>query len=188
MLLTDSQEKRTHRKTDLRPLLKGMYPVAFAITLIPLFEFAVGVWPFHLGNIVWRFSATGMLLKSLVVPLFGLGIASVIAAFLEQRRVMRVLAVVAMTAGVALAALLAVFVLDFLQMRSSVGPQLKAGIDKASVTAVTIGAILVPVAMGIGLGGWKVSRQKTERSDAVRSKKDVSLIVQTPPNPKESAS
>jgi hypothetical protein len=191
MLLTESQEKRVRRQPDMRPLLKGMYPVALAIMLIPIFEMSVGigVWPPRLWDLNWRFGSIGMLLKSLVVPLFGLGIASTIAAFLEQRRVLRMFACI----GIALSALIVVavgiFALDYLQLRNVVPVQIKSAMDKTAFTAVTIGILLVPVAMGIGIGGWKSSRLKaSERGDAVRSKKDVGLMVHTPPNPKESAS
>lgn len=188
MLLTETSEKRP-RKLDIRPMLKGMYPIAFAIMLIPVFEMTVGIWPLRADNLGWRFGTLGLLLKSLVVPLFGLGIASTIAVVLDQRRMVRVLACVALAASVLIALTVAIFALDYLQLRIAVSPQIRPAMDKSAFTAATIGLVLVPVATSIGIGGWKVSRLKaSERSDAVRTKKDAGLMVHTPPNPKESAS
>jgi hypothetical protein len=170
-----------------RPILFGMYPVAFAVMSVPFVDLITGSFPPHVGNISWRFMVIGQLLKSLLVPMMGLGFATLIAAFLEQRRVVRTLAVVGMVAALLIVACSITFALDYMQLRPTFGEAMKQQADTASVTALLIAGIVIPVAMGIGIGGWKTGKMSHTDRDQMRTEKTKSsvLIRQTPP--KESA-
>jgi hypothetical protein len=127
----------------------------------------------------------GLGMKSLVVPLLGLGLSLALATFLDQRRVVRLLSILALVAAIAIAGSGALFVLDFLQLRPGVAAELKAGVDRAAVSALMVATVCFPVALGIAIGGWKASRGTTFRDS--KKKKEVGLVISTPPNPKESA-
>lgn len=183
-------EKKVAGKIDVRPVLKGLYPVALVIIANPLIDLVLGAFPPKSGHydLQWRFGTIGILLKSLVVPFFGLGIATSIAAFLGQRRTLRAFGAFALLVGVLTLGCVMLFTLDYLQMRNNIVPVLVPPVRKAFISAFIIGAMMVPVALSLGLGAWKASRiSGSSRPEAVRKKSDASLLVQTPPNPKESA-
>src|SRR6185436_14060598 len=101
-------------------LLKAGYLVALLLVLGPLLDAVVRTWPMRLGDERWRYGTTGILLNTLTTPLLGVFMAMVIAAALEHRRTLRVIAGVTLVAGVTVLAAIAAFGLDYLQLRASV--------------------------------------------------------------------
>jgi hypothetical protein len=169
-----------------RPVLFGMYPVAVAVMFVPMVDLIAGSWPLNPGSMSWRFGVLGLLMKSLLVPMMGLAFATLIAAFLEQRRMLRFLSVVGLLAAVLIVACTVTFALDFMQLRPSFVTAVKVQMDKATMTAVLIAGLVFPVALGIGIGGWKASRLSSVEREQMRSSKETGFLIRQTP-PKESA-
>lgn len=175
-------------KTDARPILLGLYPVAIAIMVVPLMEILAGSWPFNIGNVAWRFGVGGLLLKSFLVPFTGLGYAALLATVLEQRRVLRVISVLGLVGALVVAGMATLFVLDYLQIRPSLAAELRPSMDRVSLTTVMVSVIIFPMALALGIGGWKSSRTGGPGQRGPAKTKDIGLIVAPPPTPKESVS
>jgi hypothetical protein len=106
----------------LRRIAAPTYALAAIFVFFTGLELLQATWPPKIGEVAWRVVAIGLVSRTLLTPLLGLLLAFAVALFLEQRRVLRGLAI----ANGALAALLliamAVFALDALQMRTQIGP------------------------------------------------------------------
>ena len=128
-------------------LLKSGYLVAVLLVLGPLLDAVVRTWPMRLGDERWRYGTTGILLNTLTTPLLGVFMAMVIAAALEHRRTLRVIAGVTLVAGVTVLAAIAAFGLDYLQLRASVTAEAMGGFDAASRKAIVL-----------GIAGWRAGK------------------------------
>jgi len=161
----------------------ALYPLAFAIFWVPMVDMIAGSVPVMLDNVAWRFGVLGLLLKTTLVPLMGLAMASTIASFAGHHGLLKVLSIVGFLAAVCLFAGTVLFALDFLQVRGTVGQNQLAGVQRAVLTALCIAGLQIPVAIGIGAGAWKSSRITADGS--VRRKQDFNLV--TPVTPSERA-
>lgn len=159
-----------------RPLVSAAYLVGALLVLVPCIEVATGSWPFQTSELSWRFGVAGIVMKTMVTPLLGLLVAMSAAAFLEHRRVLRTLSVVAMLIAVGTLLVAAMFSMDFLQLRAMIAPPQRAGMTVASATALLMAALVVPTAAALGLGGWKATR----RVGATRAKQARSGLVVAP--------
>ena len=142
-----------------RPLVNAAYPVAALLVLIPCIEVTTGSWPFQTSELSWRFGVAGIMLKTVVTPLLGLLVAMSAAAFLEHRRVLRTLSVVALAVAVGTLLVAAMFSMDFLQLRAMIAPPQRQGMTVASGSALLMAALVVPTAAALGLGGWRATRR-----------------------------
>ncbi|HEX8907149.1 MAG TPA: hypothetical protein VF771_20020 [Longimicrobiaceae bacterium] len=171
-----SRKEQEMGEVNPRPLVAAAYPVGALLFLIPGIEVTAGAWPFQTSELSWRFGVAGILMKTMVTPLLGLLLAMAAAAYLEHRRVLRSLSVVAMAIAVLTVVIAAMFSMDFLQLRAMVTPAQRTGMTVASATALLMAALVVPTAAALGLGGWKATR----RIGATRSKARAGLVVAAP--------
>jgi hypothetical protein len=141
-----------------RYLRAAFYSVAALLIVLPAAETLVNIWPVQPRSPNWRFGATGYLSRALVTPVMGLLLFTLLAATARQRRMLRVIAVLAGFLTVALVSISAVFIIDALQVRAQVPADAHQAFDTASVMAlVRIGAASV-VALLFALGGWVGAR------------------------------
>jgi len=139
-----------------RPLLIALYGVALAFVLPSLMEFALVTFPYRFAEANWRFGAAGLLYNSVVVsPLFGLGLAALVGYFLEQRGVLRTVAIIAFVLAAFLLISFPFFILDFLQLRTQVNPSGRQAYDFVSLKAAITGAVMALAALGLGIGAWR---------------------------------
>jgi hypothetical protein len=138
-------------------LLKTGYLVALLLVLVPLLDALVRTWPMRLGDERWRYGTSGILLNTMTTPLLGVFVAMLIAAALEHRRTLRVIAGVTLVAGVTVLAAIGAFGLDYLQLRASVTAEAMGGFDAASRKAIVLGLLSAAVTIVLGIAGWRAA-------------------------------
>ena len=138
-------------------LIKAGYLVALLLVLVPLLDAFARTWPMRLGDERWRYGTSGILLNTMTTPLLGVFVAMVIAAALEHRRTLRVIAGVTLLSGVTVLAAIAAFGLDYLQLRAGVTPEAMGGFDAASRKAMLVGLLSAAVTVVLGVAGWRAA-------------------------------
>ena len=144
-----------HRKTLLA--LPG-YSVAILLVSFPLLDTALSVWPVRAGEVAWRFGATGLFSRVLITPLLGLLVAFGVAALLEHRGVLRGISILSGLLGVAIVGGVVLFLLDALQMRPRVRPEVRTAFDMTTLVALAKYGLGVLALSAFGVAGWKSSK------------------------------
>jgi hypothetical protein len=122
--------------TNVKRIRTAGYVVLMMAAIFPLIDYAVGLWPFALGNATWRFGAIGLLTNYAVGATVSLFFLLVLAVASNDRKVLLVLGTVAALAAISLVAGSASFVLDALQVRGRVTPQALRHFEYAAAQAV----------------------------------------------------
>ncbi len=140
------------------------YVVAALLVLFPLVDSLLTVFPLRPGDVNWRFGAAGLFSRALMTPLLGLLLVFAVALLLDQRRILRVVAVVSGLLSLVLLGTLALFALDTLQMRAQVRPEIVPSFDVAALTAMAkYGAVIVALLM-LAVPGWRNSQREKHRT------------------------
>lgn len=160
----------------LRPLLKALYPVGALILIGSVVDPLVQTWPFRLSDIRWRFGAVGLASTSAIGVTFALVWLMGVAALLGHRRTLRALSAASAALGIVVLVVLGLFVLDFLQVRTLVDPQIRRGLDLTVLKSAALLGCSVPVAFGIGVGGW-LSTRATPLPRAGRVTREAGIIL-----------
>lgn len=128
-----------------------LYAVAALLIVVPLVDFVLSVPAPELSNIQWRFAAVGLLSGYTLTPILGLAMAFVIAAFLKQYAIQRLLLAACLSIAAILIVLAAGFLLDALQLRGSVPEDGRAAFNSAWKRAIIKLALsaLAPAYMGL---------------------------------------
>ena len=157
------------------------YLVAALLILIPLLDTALSVFPPRMSDVSWRFGATGLFSRALMTPLLGLLIAFAVALLVDQRRVLRVIAVVSGISAAMLVGTVILFTLDALQMRSQVRIEAKSAFDVASAVALAKYGLCILVLAAFTVAGWKSARrERKSASHAAREKGDTAGLIVRP--------
>jgi hypothetical protein len=159
-----------------RPFLLALYLVGALFIVGSLSEPIFQIWPLRLGEVSWRFGAAGLMAGGMIGLVFGLTWLMGVAAVLEHRRVLRGLAVVNLVMAVVLTGACVLFALDFLQVRSTVNPQLRGSLDLTVLRAMLILGATIPTTLALGIGGWRISRPSRQSS---RAEQQASLVYRT---------
>jgi hypothetical protein len=164
-----------------RTVWKALYVFALGLLAVSVLQIIVEVWPPHPGSMNWRYGAFGLVTNSLLSALTALAVAVALATALEQRRVLRTLALVALVAAVFWIAASGLFTMDYLQLRSRIKPQARLGFDLASVRALAIALVSAFVTFVVGVAGWRATR--IPRMVGARTRKrdeEVGIITRHP--------
>lgn len=163
-----------------RPFVKALYPVGALLIIAAVSEPLLQIWPFRPGELRWRFGAVGLMSGAVLGTLFGLVWIMAVAAILDHRRTLRAAAVVSLAGAVVLVVVAGLFSLDFLQLRSSVNPELRGTLDLTVLRALAVLGISISTAVGLGIGGWRSSRP-AGRPHAGKTAREAGLVfhVQT---------
>jgi hypothetical protein len=113
-----------------------MYFVAIILIVIPVFDAATSVWPFHIGNPQWRFAIVGLLSNALLLPMIGGLMAVTIAVSLDHERAQRYMKIGGWVLVGVMALVMVTFVLDTVQSRSAIRPEMMLGYYVATGTAM----------------------------------------------------
>lgn len=141
-----------------RPFLIALYTVAVALVLPTAIEFVLVSLPLRFGDARWRFGAGGLLFNNVsLLPLAGLTLAAFASLRLEHRIVARLVAVLLVLMGLGLLVALPLFVLDFLQLRPDVNPEMARSVDLTSIKAIVTGMLFCIAAFAVGLATWRSS-------------------------------
>lgn len=154
-----------------RPLLRSLYPLGVLIILTSLVEPTLRVMPFNVSNVAWRFGAVGFFSTAVIGVVFGLAILMLVAAMLDHRGVLRFLGAGTIAVGGIVGIVLVFFVLDTLQVRATVNPELIANFDTTVIRATLTLAVMIPVSLWMGSAGWRSTQReaRVRRSEGAES-------------------
>lgn len=150
-----------------RYLSTPTYLVAFLFTLIPFLDLLVNLWPVQLRNIRWRVAMMGQLSGGMMTVLLGFLLAIIVANVLDQLRMQRAMVALSGLMAVVLLGLLGLFVLDVLQLRPDVRPEVRRAFDMVAVQAFIK---LVLALIGSALFAWSGLRAVREEKKARRTR------------------
>jgi hypothetical protein len=143
----------------LKALVWPGYIVAALLIILPLTDTLLSVWPIRLGDVSWRFGATGLFSRALMTPLLGLLLILAVALMSGHRRVTRGVAIVGGLAVITIIGTSVMFLLDAIQMRTQVRPEAKTAFDVASIVALAKYGLAMLTALAFAIPAWKASRK-----------------------------
>ncbi len=150
--------------SSYRPLMRALYPIGPLLAFASVVDPVIRLFPVHPSIVMWRFGAVGVLSNGVVGFLFGFAWTIGIAAILDDRRTARTLSALLALVGVAFLGVLALFALDALQVRASVQPNFKPTFDMSVIKAMLQFGLSAPVALIIGIAGWRSTRGRAAAS------------------------
>ena len=105
--------------------------------LLPVLDLMITVYPWHIGQVVWRFGAVGLLSSAVGAPLLVLFFIFALALFAGDRKVVIAVGVIAALIALLLISGAGSFALDALQMKRRVQAAAPNPLRMSSMTAVT---------------------------------------------------
>jgi hypothetical protein len=160
---------------QFRPVLKAFYLVGILALYGALSDPFIQVWPFRPGDVNWRFGAVGLFSGAMTGVVFALAWLLVVALLLSNRVVARGLAVLSLVLSPVLVLVAVAFVLDYLQVRAGVQPQLRGGLDATVARALLFIVLSTPATLMLGLAGWRMTRV----SSRARAEAQGALVYRT---------
>jgi len=158
-----------NRNGALPAFLPGLYAVAALLVIAPLADVFGATWPLRPVETAWRFGAIGLGLGVVLVQVIGFAIAMGVAAALDHRGVLRLLAGAAtIFAGVLIAGITR-FVLDYGQLRAVMTAAEASGFDASAFRAVLVATLCAPVLLALGGRAWAVARRPIEAGSVVEN-------------------
>lgn len=156
----------------LAPLAGPMYCIAALLIITPLGDFLSGVWPWRPAALDWRFASSGLLSGFLLTPLLGALVAIGVAAMAGSDRLMRVFGIVTIVAGGVCVLILGAFLLDVVQLKSSIPEQQQRPFLDASIKAFLKYVMAAAASLWLGmrayrLGRWKQSQRASAQRDTI---------------------
>src|SRR6185436_12992045 len=148
--------------------------VALALMVIPPFDALMQVLPLKPGDARWRFGTIGLMSNALMIPIVGLLIVFVGAALFEHRKLQRILGFASLILAVFILVALGLFVLDALQVKSSVTPAAQLAFKVASGTAMM--KALLGIAT-LGAFGFAALRAPKTVQPVVKTTRGADLII-----------
>jgi hypothetical protein len=143
----------------LRHFALPAYLMLGLLFALPLVESLLTALPLRLDSMEWRFGAAGMLSRNLLTAFLAVTLFYGVTLLYDHRKTQRVLAVFLAIAGPVLLAVAIFFVLDSLQMRGQVVPEMKRSFDIATVGALAKLLIMAVLALIICVAAFRSSRE-----------------------------
>jgi threonine/homoserine/homoserine lactone efflux protein len=119
----------------LRYLGSPTYLVAFLFVFVPFLDLLVNLWPVQPRNIRWRVAMMGQLSGGMMTVMLGFLLAILAAHLLEQPRVQRAMIALSGLMGLVLLGILGLFILDVLQLRPEIRPEVRRAFDMVAIQA-----------------------------------------------------
>jgi hypothetical protein len=133
--------------------------VGSALILFTLFDYALAVRPIDPGEISWRFNALTILSTAMVTPL--IGVLFLFGALTKWIRPLQLTLSIGLgLAGLMLLVAASIFVLDVIQLRGTVSPELHSQYDLNSGRAVFklgFGGLVTTVLSALAFLSWKAT-------------------------------
>ena len=139
-------------------LAKPAYLLAGLLIVIPMMDLVTNILPARLGDPQWRYGSLGLFAGFSLTPLLGLLVLAVAAVALDHGRVLWVTGIATTVSGVLLALSLGLFVLDVLQIRGNVNPDLMRTFDIGAAKAVVKIVGVSGAMLWTGWASWRVGR------------------------------
>jgi len=128
----------------IRRLRAPGYLIMAVTSILPLIDLLMAISPMHLGTVMWRFGAVGLISSAVGAPLLVLTLVYALALLSGDRKVVITVGVIAAVVALLMIVGAGSFTLDALQMKSRVNP---AALDKFKGASAL--ALLKLVVMGI---------------------------------------
>jgi len=141
-----------------RYLTAPAYGIAALFVLLPIVDTISQVWPVALGNSAWRYGTIGLGANFLISVLFGMLGLCLLAALGSHRRTLRALTIGSGVAALLLLIAALAFLLDALQLRSTVprdNPRTLWMYDAGAVKAVFKYLVSTAVFGWLALATWR---------------------------------
>lgn len=151
----------------MRRLIAATYAVAAFFVLSPIMDVFTNSWPVAVGQEEWRFGFVGVLSNYLVSVLFGMILASLLAATAGHRTMLKVLGWLAWATVAFLVITVLALILDTLQLRPAVRADavtmFKIGAVKTAVKITAVIVVLALLAIGCRRAAREVVAHRPER-------------------------
>jgi cbb3-type cytochrome oxidase subunit 3 len=142
------------------------YLVAFAMIVVPLADVFTTLYPWRFLEARWRFGAVGLVSNSLLIPTAGLLLAFLTAGFLNHRTMRRIIGAIGMfVAAICLVALL-LFVLDAVQTRAGIRPDMRVSFNVASIAAAMKTLLAGVTFLAIGISALRRPKKTGELAES----------------------
>ncbi|HEX6558711.1 MAG TPA: hypothetical protein VF021_04595 [Longimicrobiales bacterium] len=168
-----------------RKLSVPAYTAVAVLLLLPCLEFVQAVSPLSPTVTQWRVIAVGLLSRVLVTPLLALLIAHVVAVLLEQRRTLRVFAVLNGAFALLLVLGVALFALDAAEVRVEVAPQSRPTYEFGVLLAFAKLGLAFVLLVVLSITEWQAAARLKRRFD--RAGAAAPLFPARAPRPHEAA-
>lgn len=167
----------------IRRLRAPAYLIMAVTSILPLIDLLMAISPMHLGTVMWRFGAVGLISSAVGAPLLVLVLVYALALLSGDRKVVITVGVIAAVLALLMIVGAGSFSLDALQMKSRVNP---VALDKfKGASALALVKLLV---MGVSAAVLAVSAfraGKVMKRETVRvTRPNASLIMGQPAAPK----
>jgi len=134
-------------------LANAGYLIGALLFIVPLADALLRVLPTQFGNERWRFQVLGGLSSLTLVPLIGLLVGLLAASYIGSARVRRSIGILCVALAVLFLIVVALFIADFLNVRSTFPPNVQHPATVATtVAAVKLFATIIVLAL-LGLAG-----------------------------------
>jgi hypothetical protein len=160
-----------------RSVVGALIPVALLLIASPMADLMAALLPMRAGEVSWRFGAYGLLTNALVTPIVGLAIVEVVSGLQHRRNTTAAIAAICAALALLLVGGFALFVLDYLQLRTAVGANARGPYDSAAIKAMIVAALESIVLLWLAITGFRASGIADARSRR-RSGERVGLVVQ----------
>ena len=152
------------------------YALALALILVPAIEVIVQAWPPTPTAVRWRYGLLGYLGNELGLPTIGYVTAVLTAALVGHRRALKALSAASLVGALLLALMAILFLLDAVQIRNTVNPEIMKSFDSASIKALLSFGLTFIIFLWMGWTGWKAARPRQSKD-----KRDhAGLVAATP--------
>ena len=151
-----------------RHLALPVYSVGALLVFLPLIDFVLSVFPIRVHEAQWRFGAEGLLSRALLTPILGLLIWFLLASFLEQRGVLRLIAGFCSLIDVILAVVIVSFSLDALQVRGQYPADAKVAFIFTAVMALVKHTSFFLASLAMGMASWRLAHRPRPTSERDR--------------------
>jgi hypothetical protein len=155
--------------------------VALVLLVSPLVDLLGAIWPARMSEVSWRFGAFGLTTSALVSPILGFALLKVAGVLLDQRGVVRAVAIIDLLLLLLLLVGLGFFALDYLQLRATLAPASLPQYDMAGFKAALNGLIELIVLGWMGVAGLRASGRHAKPTASHGSRGEAGLIVGMPP-------
>lgn len=158
-----------NRPDPLGTLAGPLYFFAFMLVALPVTQTVLGLWPLRPGDVGWRFGAVGLITGAYSLPALAVVIAAAVAVHGAHARVQLALIVFLVVASLTILAVAPFFVLDALQLRTSLAADRRSAFDLAVANSLFVQSLLVAAALYLAA---KLLRNRKRRRVSARDDAD----------------
>ncbi len=162
----------------LEYLVWPAYILAALLVIVSGTDALIRSLPLNPGAARWRFGAVGIFTMALVQPAAGLMLALAVAHAFGRKWGQRVSSALATLVGIVLLLAPLLFLLDSLQLRREVRPNVKALYDISVLRAVVVQLLMGIMLLWAGIASFRV-RRRALRARAPKPEESVPLVRAT---------